>query len=212
MVDSMHRPTSELSRKSGPRDRISPMSKGEITVLLAEWCGGDQAALDRLLPLVYGELHRIAGSRLRAERPGHTLQPTALIHEAYLRMLGGDQPAWKNRAHFYGVAARVMRQILCDHARKRLAAKRGWVTQVALEHAAEISVETPATMVALDDALEALSLVDDRKRRTIDLRYFGGLSIEEISAITAVSVATVGRDLRMAEAWLGRQMKESKAV
>jgi len=181
----------------------------EITVLLARARNGDRDSLERLIPLVNDELRRIARARLSRERPGHTLQPTALIHEAYIRLLKGAQPEWESRTHFYSVAARLMRQILTDHARARASAKRNWSANVTLEHAGDFAIQTSSTLVALDDAMESLLRMDERKGRTIDLRYFAGLSIEEIASILEISVATVRRELRMGEAWLRREMTSS---
>ena len=180
-----------------------------VTKLLADWKGGDAAALDRLTPLVYRELRRLADSYLRRERADHTLQPTALIHEAYLRLVDQSLPQWQNRAHFYGIAARLMRQILVDHARGRAAAKRGNAEdRLPLDEAAVFSKDRPDSLVALDDALIALAELDERKCRVIELRYFGGLSAEETAEALGISLATVGRELRMAEAWLHREMNE----
>jgi RNA polymerase sigma factor (TIGR02999 family) len=178
----------------------------EITQLLAEVRRGDREALDRLVPLVNAELRRLARNRLRSERTGHTLQPTELIHEAYIRLLQGRQPEWESRTHFYSIAARLMRQILTDHARARNTQKRDGQA-VTLEHAGDLAPQTSSTLLALDQALEALVKVDERKSRAIELRYFGGLSIEEIASVLDISVATVRRDLRMGEAWLRREIQ-----
>ncbi|MBI3474032.1 MAG: sigma-70 family RNA polymerase sigma factor [Candidatus Solibacter usitatus] len=177
-----------------------------MTLLLTRARSGDRGALEQLAPLVQSELRRIARNRLRVERPGHTLQPTALINEAYIRLLKGAQPEWESRAHFFSVAARLMRQILTDHARARAAEKREWDCKVTLDHAGEIAPETPAAIVALNDAIEALRRADERKSQVIDLRYFGGLAIEEIGSALDISPATVRRDLRMGEAWLRREI------
>ena len=181
----------------------------EITALLADARRGDREALEYLVPLVNTELHRLARSHLRAERSGHTLQPTDLIHEAYLRLLQGSQPEWESRTHFYSIAARLMRQILTDHARARASSKRGWDANVTLEHARDFAPRTPTALLVLDDALAALDQVDPRKSRAIELRYFGGLTIDEIATVLDVSIATVGRDLRMGEAWLRREIGAS---
>jgi len=160
-----------------------------------------------LMPVVYRELRKLAGSYLRGERPDHTLQPTALIHEAYLRLVDQSFPQWRNRTHFYGVAAQLMRQILVEHARGQAAAKRGGGAQkLSLEDATIFSRERAADLVALDDALTALAAFDARKCRVIELRFFGGLSVEETAEALGISVATVGRELRLAQAWLHRQM------
>jgi RNA polymerase sigma factor (TIGR02999 family) len=159
------------------------------------------------MPVVYQELRKIAAGYLKRERPEHTLQPTALIHEAYLRLMGGDLPSWQSRAHFYGVAARVMRQILVEHARGHAAAKRGGgARKVALDDATLFSPARSADLVALDDALVALSAFDERKGRVIELRFFGGLSLEETAEALGVSVATIGRELRLAQAWMQREL------
>lgn len=172
-----------------------------------DWSEGHREALDRLMPVVYQELRKIAAGYLKRERPEHTLQPTALIHEAYLRLMGGDLPSWQSRAHFYGVAARVMRQILVEHARGHAAAKRGGgAKKVALDDATLFSPARSADLVALDAALEALSAFDERKGRVIELRFFGGLSLEETAEALGVSVATVGRELRLAQAWMQREL------
>jgi RNA polymerase sigma factor (TIGR02999 family) len=160
-----------------------------------------------LTPLVYGELHQLAVSYLRRDRSGHTLQPTALIHEAYLRMVNQNLPDWKSRTHFYGVAAHLMRQILVDHARKHHAVKRGAGSKkVSLEEAVIFSQEKSSDLLMLDDALTRLAELDPRKADVIEMRYFAGLSVPETAEALRISVATVGRDLRMAEAWLRREL------
>jgi RNA polymerase sigma-70 factor (ECF subfamily) len=180
----------------------------EVTLLLAEWAKGNQKALDELTPLVYKELRQLAASYLRKERQGHTLQPTALVHEAYLRLVDQESPSWQNRSHFFGVAARLMRQILVDHARQRQASKRaGSRVQVSLDKALSFQHERSRDLVALDSGLNALEKIDARKCRAVELRYFGGLSMEEIAQTLEVSPVTVRRDLRMAEAWLHREMQ-----
>ncbi len=182
----------------------------EITGLLADWSKGDQSALERLVPLVYQELHKLAHSYLRDESPGHTLQPTALIHEAYLRLIDQNIQEWQSRAHFYGVAARLMRQILVEHARSRRAEKRGGgALKLSLDEALHYSREQAAELVALDDALTALAAIDERKCRVIELKYFGGLTVEETAEALGVSIPTVVRDTRMAQAWLHREMSKA---
>jgi RNA polymerase sigma factor (TIGR02999 family) len=179
----------------------------EVTQLLLDWRNGNKEALDRLLPLVYDQLHKLAVNRLRQERPGHTLQPTALIHEAYLRLIKSDLPDWKSRTHFFGVSAHIMRQILVDNARKHHAGKRGGGNKkVTLDEAVICSQERAPDLIALDGALQSLEKLSARKCQVIELRYFAGLSIEETAEALNISVATVGRDLRMAEAWLKREM------
>lgn len=178
----------------------------EVTRLLQNWRDGDQAALNQLIPLVYEELRRLARAYMRRERPGHTLQTTALINEAYLRLV--DQTvSWRSRAHFYGVAARLMRQILVDHARAQQALKRGGDRiQVSLSDAAGMIENEAAEMIALDNALKSLEALDPRKCHVIELRYFGGLTIEETAEALRVSHTTIEDDWKMARAWLRRQM------
>ena len=181
----------------------------EITKLLAEWREGDQAALDELTPLIYQELRGLAQSYLHRERPGHTLQPTALINEAFLRLVKQDFPEWQNRHHFFGIASQLMRQILVEHARANAAAKRGGgVKELPLEEALMYSEEKAAELVLLDDALNALAKFDPRKVRIIELRYFGGMSLEDTAAALGLSVATIGHEMRLARAWLRREMEE----
>ena len=186
-------------------------SPSHVTELLQAWGGGDSAALNKLLPHIYDELRRLAGHYLRRERPDHTLQPTALVHEAYLRLIDTNNVRWQNRAHFFGVAAKAMRHILVDYARSRQAAKRGGeVRLVSLDEAAAVSAERSAEMVALDGALENLAAFDQRKSRVVELRYFGGMSVEETAEVLKVSPETVARDWRLARTWLLREL--SKAV
>ena len=178
----------------------------EVTRLLAEWAKGNEQALDDLTPLVYRELRRLAASCLRKERQGHTLQPTALVHEAYLRLVDQASPSWQNRAHFFGVAARLMRQILVDYARRKQAGKRAG-QKVSLQEALSFQQERGRDLLALDSGLNALEKLDPRKCTVVELRYFGGLSMDEIAQTLDVSAITVRRDLRMAEVWLHHQMQ-----
>ena len=180
-------------------------STHEVTLLLAKWAKGNQEALDELTPLVYKELRHLAASYLRKERQGHTLQPTALVHEAYLRLVDQSNPNWQNRSHFYGVAARLMRQILVDHARRKQAGKLAG-QNVPLEDAVSFHKERSRDLVALDTSLTALEKIDPRKCKAVELRYFAGLSTEEIAQALDVSSNTVLRDLRLAEAWLHQEM------
>ena len=181
----------------------------EVTRLLLNWSNGERAALDRLMPVVYQELRKIAIGYLRGERPDHTLQPTALINEAYLRLTNQAFPEWQSRKHFYGVAAQLMRQILVEHARTRGAAKRGGgAEKLALDDAIDYSPDQSSKLVALDDALNTLATFDQRKARVIELRYFGGLSMEETADLLDMSVATVGREQRLAQAWLHRELEK----
>jgi RNA polymerase sigma factor (TIGR02999 family) len=182
-------------------------SPNEVTQLLRRWSQGDQTALEQLMPIVLRELRKLASSYLQHERPNHTLQPTALINEAYLRLVAQDFPEWQSRSHFFGVAARLMRQILVDHARVHAAAKRGpEAPKLSLEEASEFSREQAGEVVALDDALTELAQLDERKARVVELRYFGGLTVSEISQVLGLSTATVTRDMRLAQAWLLRAM------
>jgi RNA polymerase sigma factor (TIGR02999 family) len=178
-------------------------SPKDLTQLLVDWGKGDTKALDGLMPLVYDELHRIASRYLRRERQGHTLQATALINEAYLRIVDQNRVNWQSRAHFFGVAAQMMRRILVDHARSHLYAKRGGGAQkLALDEAIATPQERDLDLVALDDALTTLAEIDPQQGRIIELRYFGGLTIEETAEALSISPATVKRDWTMAKAWL----------
>jgi RNA polymerase sigma-70 factor, ECF subfamily len=180
----------------------------EVTRLLADWAKGNQNALHDLTPLVYKELRQLAASYLRKERPGHTLQPTALVHEAYLRLVDQANPTWQNRSHFFGVAARLMRQILVDHARRRQATKRvGSRVKVSLQETVSFQHDRGRDLLALDTGLNTLEKIDPRKCRAVELRYFGGLSMEDIAQTLDVSAVTVRRDLRMAEAWLHHEIQ-----
>ena len=173
----------------------------EITERLIAWGAGDRAALDQLLPVVYQELRRMAGNYLRQENPGHTLQPTALVHEAWLRLIDQARVDWRNRAQFFGVAAQMMRRILVDHAKAKHREKRGG-------DAVKLSLERAGDLLALDDALDELTRVDERKSRVVELRYFGGFTIEEIAQILEVSPETVMRDWKLAKAWLYQQIRQ----
>jgi RNA polymerase sigma factor (TIGR02999 family) len=180
-----------------------------VTRLLADWRSGDQSALEQLMALLYGELRALADSHLRSEGPGCTLQPTALVHEAYLRLVSQHLPDWKSRSHFFGVAAQLMRQVLVDRARAHHAEKRGGGRrQVPLEDTVCFAPERSRDLVALDDALKELAALDHRKSKVVELRFFGGLEIEEIAEVLDLSAATVGRELRVARAWLYRAMRK----
>ena len=181
-------------------------STHDVTGLLGEWAKGNQHALEELMPLVYGELREIAAAYLRKERQGHTLQPTAVVHEAYIRLVRQRNPDWENRQHFFGVAAHLMRQILVEHARRRGAGKRAG-RRVSLEDAISFHRERSGDVIALDSCLSELERLDPRKCKAVELRYFGGLSMEEIADVLKVSPVTVRRDLRMAEAWLSHEMQ-----
>ena len=181
-----------------------------VTELLNDWQGGDRTALEKLTPLIYDELRRIAHRYVQRERNRHTLQTTALVNEAYLRLAGQEKPAWQNRSHFFAVTAQVMRHILIDHARRRRFLKHGGeLQQVSLEEASLMSAERAAELVALDEALKELKQMDPRKSDVVELRYFGGLSLEEAAKVLGVSVMTVRRDWRAAKAWLFRRLRET---
>ncbi len=180
----------------------------DVTVLLHKWSQGDQEALGILTPIVYRELHRIASGYLSRENASHTLQPTALINEAYMRLARQDGFDWKNRAQFYGIAANHMRQILVDHARRKLARKRGsGAKAVALDAAMEIGSAPDELVVALDDALREFAAIDELKARLIELRYFGGLTLEEVSDVLGIAVNTARKYERLAHAWLGQYLR-----
>jgi len=180
----------------------------DVTKLLADWSRGNQAALDEPTPLVYQDLHQRARNYLRQERPDHTLQPTALIHEAYLRLVNESLPEWNGRAHFFAVASRVMRQILVDHARRHRAGKRGsGAANVTLDEALAPARSENTDLMALDEALDKLAVFDERKCRIVEMRYFGGCTVEETAQALGVSGITVMREMRVAEAWLRRAMQ-----
>lgn len=182
----------------------------QITQLLRSWSQGDEGAIEQLIVLVYDELHRMARRYMSNEKPGHTLQATALVNEAYLRLVNASEANWQNRTHFFAVSAQVMRRILVDWARSRQAAKRGSdVTALELDEAIAIPMQTGSDLVAVDDALKALALVDPRKGQVVELRFFGGLSVEETAAVLKVSEETVHRDWRMAKSWLRRELAQA---
>jgi RNA polymerase sigma factor (TIGR02999 family) len=179
----------------------------EVTQLLLAWNGGDECALERLIPLVHAELHKLAHRCLRREAPGHELQTTALVNEAYLRLIDAQQVQWQNRAHFFAISAKLMRRILVDFARQRDYQKRGGALQhVSLDEALHVGAQRDEDLVALDDALKALAEVDPRKEQVIELRFFGGLSVEETATVLQVSADTVMRDWRLARVWLLREL------
>jgi RNA polymerase sigma factor (TIGR02999 family) len=181
----------------------------EVTELLRAWASGDRQALDQLTPLVYGELRQLAASHLRRERADHTFQPTALVHEAYLRLVDQPNSSWQDRSHFYGVAGRLMRQILVSYARRRLAGKRAH-REVSLDETVGFAPDRSADLIVLDDALHALEKLDVRKCKAVELRYFAGLSMEETARALDVSSVTVRRDLRMAETWLYHEIRKEQ--
>jgi RNA polymerase sigma factor (TIGR02999 family) len=184
-----------------------------ITILLSNLAGGERQAFDKLIPLVYAELRRIAGAQLKSERAGHTLQPTALVHEAYARMVGSEPVSFNGRAHFLAVAAHTMRRILIDHARIRGAAKRDHGREhLSIENAGDISLQRPALIIALDDALNGLQRRDPLMAQLIELRFFGGLTAEESSVVVNLEVGDVRRRLRMAQAWLRRELERGSSA
>ena len=184
----------------------------QITQLLAEWSDGNQAALDELYPLVYEELHRLARRYMSRERKGHTLQTTALINEAYVRLVDQRNVRWANRSHFFAISAQIMRRILIDHARRHAYAKRGGgAKQVSLEEAAIVAPDQASELVRLDEALKSLAKLDERRCHVVEMRYFGGLSNEEIAGVLKVSENTVTRDWNLARAWLYQQLTGSAA-
>lgn len=185
----------------------------QVTELLVRWRGGDHAALDSLMPLVYAELRRIANRHLRGERPDHTLQSTALVHEAYMRLADQDLPQWQNRAHFFAVAAHLMRQILVDHARSHRASKRGGdVCKLTLDDAEEQPQGVNVDILALDDALKSLASMDPQQSQVVELKFFAGLSIEDTAEVLGISISTVKRDWITARAWLFRELDRSEAL
>lgn len=188
-------------------DKMNDAVTPDVTQLLVQWSKGNESALDALTPLVYSELRQRARNYLRRERPDHTLQPTALLHEAYLRMIGDSLPEFQNRSHFFAIASRAMRQILVDHARRRGAGKRGsGVIDVTLDEALVPAKAQNGDLLALDQALSKLAAFDERKCRVVEMRYFGGCTVEETAEALGVSTITVIRETRVAEAWLRRSM------
>jgi len=189
-----------------------PPRQHEITELLAEWREGNQSALDELYPLVYNELHRLARRYMSRERRGHTLQTTALINEAYVRLVDQKNVQWANRSHFFAISAQIMRRILIDHARRHAYAKRGGgAQQVSLEEAATVTPDLGRELIQLDEALKSLAEMDPRRSQVVELRYFGGLNNEEIAGVLHISENTVTRDWNMARAWLYQQLTGSGA-
>ena len=189
------------------RSPLDPLSHN-ITHLLKEWSAGDRRALDRLTPLVYEELHRQAARFLRRERPGHTLQTSALINEAYLRLIDAKDVQWQSRAHFFAIAANLMRRVLVDHARRRDAEKRGGThIRLTLDGTLAMANETDLDLLAIDEALDKLAVIDSQQARVVELRFFSGLSVEETAAALGVSPKTVKRDWSVARAWLRREME-----
>jgi len=193
-----------------PSPEASP-EKAAVTQLLIDWKSGKKEALDLLIPLVYQELRSLADRYLRDERAAATIQPTALVHEAYLRLVSQSLPDWESRAHFFGVAAHLMRQILVDHARRRQSFKRGsGLEMIRIEDTVSFAPERGRHIQELDDALNALAAFDERKAKVMELRFFGGCSVEETAQALGISTATITREQRLAEAWLHREMAHGK--
>jgi RNA polymerase sigma factor (TIGR02999 family) len=187
-------------------------TRQEVTQLLGDWSGGDEGALEKLFPLVQPELHRLAHHYMKRERAGHTLQTTAILNEAYLRLVDNTKPPWQNRNHFVAAAAQLMRRIMVDHARERRALKRGGgALKVTLDEAAFVTESRSDELLALDEALEGLALLDPRKSQIVELRYFGGLTIEETAEFLKLSQRTVEREWTMAKAWLYRELSEEES-
>jgi len=183
-------------------------SPDEVTQLLLDWSNGNEAALERLTPLVYDELHRLARRHMRRERSGHTLQTSALVNEAYVRLIDQRRVHWQSRTQFFSIASRLMRRVLVDHARGHNRAKRGGgALQVSLDEAAVVSQDRAAELIALDDALSSLAAIDQRKTQVVELRFFGGMSVEETAEVLKVSAVTVMRDWSTAKAWLKRAIE-----
>src|SRR5437016_2245636 len=193
------------------RVAVMKSSSHEVTQLLTDWGNGNQAAADKLMPLVYEELRRLAHQYMNRERPGHTLQTSALVNEAYLRLVDQQHVRWQNRAHFFGIAAQLMRRILVDHARSHHYAKRGGgAVQVSLDEAAVVSLGQAVELLALDEALTKLASFDPRKSQVVELRFFGGLSLEETAEVLGISSPTVQREWRTAKAWLHRTLSRGE--
>ena len=191
---------------------MAATSPQEVTGLLLAWSEGEQAAFEKLVPLVYAELRRVAHRYMGRERPGHSLQTTALVNEAYLRLIDASRVRWQNRAHFFAVSAQLMRRILVDFARSRQYLKRGGAAQkVSFDEGLVVSKEQGQDLVALDDALNALAVIDKRKSQVVELRFFGGLSVAETAEVLKVSPDTVLRDWRLAKVWLAREMRKAAA-
>jgi len=187
-----------------------PKDPGNVTRLLLDWSKGNQSALERLVPIIYEELLRLARARLSRENRQCTLQPTALVHESYLRLADETKLQWQNRAHFYAIAANTMRRVLIDYARKRNAEKRGGGMIITLQTGMDFAQERAPDCLALDEALKRLARVDERKSRAIELKYFGGMTTEEIGSVLGIAVATVGRELRLGQAWLRRELSRAQ--
>jgi RNA polymerase sigma factor (TIGR02999 family) len=197
-----------MRKSTPPHEEAGTPPGGEVTEFLRAWSDGDRAALDRLTPIVYDELHRLARRYMKGERPGHSLQTTALVNEAYMRLVDYKGMQWQNRAHFFAVSAQLMRRILVDHARRHNLKRGGGVQHVSLDDTAIVGGERAADLVALDDALNLLGTLDPRKVQVVEMRFFGGLSVDETAEVLKVSAVTVMRDWNTAKAWLYRELAD----
>jgi len=195
-----------MRKSRPPHDEAGTPPGGQVTEFLRAWSDGDRVALDHLIPIVYDELHRLARRYMRGERPGHSLQTTALVNEAYMRLVDYKNMKWQNRAHFFAVSAHLMRRILVDHARRHNLKRGGGVHHVSLDDTAIVGGERDADLVALDDAINLLAKLDPRKVQVVEMRFFGGLSVEETAEVLKVSAITVMRDWSTAKAWLYREI------
>ena len=195
-----------MQRLTQHKDEVKTPPREEVSGLLRAWSDGDQRALERLTPVVYDELHRLERRYMRRERSGHSLQTTALVNEAYMRLVDYRRMEWQDRAHFFAVAAQVMRRILVEHARRHNLKRGGGVQHMSLEQAAVVGGDEDADLTALDDAMNALARIDSRKVRVVEMRFFGGLSVEETAEVLKVSPITVKREWRAARAWLYREL------
>jgi len=191
--------------------QVEPPAPGDITGLLRSWSEGDQSALEKLTPIVYKELHRLAGRYMKGERPGHSLQTTALVNEAYMRLVDYKRMEWQNRAHFFAVSAQLIRRILVEHARRHNLKRGAGIRHISLDEVAVTGGGCSADLVALDDAMKALAQVDPRKEQVVEMRFFGGLSVEETAEVLKVSTVTVMRDWSTAKAWLYRELSGKKS-
>jgi RNA polymerase sigma-70 factor (ECF subfamily) len=200
-----------MQRAAHPNQPAGEPAVDDMSALLLAWSAGDQSALARLTPVVYGELHRLARRYMKRERPGHSLQTTALVNEAYLRLMDYKLMRWQDRAHFFAVSAQLMRRILVEHARRHNVKRGGGVQHVSLEDAAIAGGGQDADLVALDDAMNALARIDPRKVQVVEMRFFGGLSVEETAEVLKVAPATVKRDWRAAKLWLYRELNGGTA-
>ena len=198
--------SNEAMTSDHPDGRDESPAPGEVTRLLRAWQGGDRVALDRLIPMVYGELHRIAQRQLAQERQGHTLQPSAVVNETYLRLVGNPVEGFENRAHFFGVASRLMRQILVDHARRRAAQKRGGGEVASRFETIVMTLPKDVDVLAVDEALDRLATLDAEQTRIVEMRFFGGLTVDESAEALGISRATVNRKWATARAWLHREL------